>query len=122
MLGIAKILTFWDLVFDDDVKLFERDAIMTDNGIEPFGKGAGGWVLVVILPMGHSVLEGEMKSASLAHARGLLCHFAVKSLLATNFVNEIGRRDSTSKLASRARLRYVSLILRSLTIGGRSPE
>jgi len=35
MLGIAKILTFWDLVFDDDVKLFERDAIMTDNGIEP---------------------------------------------------------------------------------------
>jgi len=38
MLGIAKILTFWDLVFDDDVKLF--------------GKGAGGWVLVVILPMG----------------------------------------------------------------------
>jgi len=31
MLGIAKILTFWDLVFDDDVKLFERDAIMRSH-------------------------------------------------------------------------------------------
>jgi len=86
------------------------------------GRGLGDGFWSSFYQWGHSVLEGEMKSASLAHARGLLCHFAVKSLLATNFVNEIGRRDSTSKLASRARLRYVSLILRSLTIGGRSPE
>ena len=63
---------------------------------------------------------GRRASSPPSHTRGNALAFCSQTTTGDQFRTEIGRRDSTSKLASRARLRYVSLISDSLTIGTRS--